>query len=296
MRIGFDIGGTKTEICLLNHNGDTLFTHRVPTPNYYDALVDLIGELVELTESKHGAAASIGLGLPGSISSTTGLIQNANCTFLNGKDFKIDLEHRLHRPVHLANDANCFALSEAIDGAGKGANVVFGAILGTGCGGGIVVNQTLLVGPNSLSGEWGHNPLPGYGEAGDGKSRQCYCGKHNCIESFISGTGFQDSYQLKTGQRLSAQHIMDAADKGDSDAAECYQKLIDQMARSFASLINILDPDIIVLGGGLSNVSKLYDDLPAATAKYVFSKTVHIHFAQAKYGDSSGIRGAAWLG
>lgn len=296
MRIGFDIGGTKTEVCLLSHSGNTIFSHRVSTPNSYDSLVQLIAELTELTESQHGKSASIGLGLPGSVSATSGLVQNANCTFLNGKNFKADLEKRLNRRVNLANDANCFALSEAIDGAGKGAGLVFGAILGTGCGGGIVVNQKLLVGPNSLCGEWGHNPLPGYSKFRDGSTRACYCGKQNCIETFISGTGFQNSYQKMSGQQLNAHSIMDKVQSGDKGASSCYQLLVDQMARSFAALINILDPEVIVLGGGLSNVITLYEDLPKATAQYVFSNNATLRFAQAQYGDSSGIRGAAWLG
>ncbi|MBY7915610.1 ROK family protein [Vibrio fluvialis] len=296
MRIGFDIGGTKTEICVLSLSGDMIWNHRVATPKSYDGLVTAIVELVNFAEQHHGQAKAIGLGLPGAISPVTGLIKNANCAFLNGRDLQADLTKELGRAVNLANDANCFALSEAIDGAGKGAPVVFGAILGTGCGGGIVIHQRLLVGPNAVCGEWGHNPLPGYHKPQDGPARSCYCGRHNCIERYISGTGLQQSYQLKTGHTLSAEQIIQAYEQGQTAAIDCYLQLIDHMARSFAALVNVLDPDIIVLGGGLSNVHQLYRDLPDATARYVFSDTAQIRFAQAKYGDSSGIRGAAWLG
>lgn len=296
MRIGFDIGGTKTEICVLNSSGESIWNHRVPTPQNYDALVSEILALINLAEQRHGQAESIGLGLPGAISPATGLIKNANCAFLNGRDLQADLTNKLGRAVNLANDANCFALSEAVDGAGSGAPVVFGAILGTGCGGGIVIHQQLLVGPNAVCGEWGHNPLPGYSESQDGPARPCYCGRHNCIENYISGSGLQQSYRLKTGQTLSAEQIILAYEQGQPDAVACYNQLIDHMARSFAALVNILDPDVIVLGGGLSNVRQLYRDLPGATARYVFSDTAQVRFAQAKYGDSSGIRGAAWLG
>ncbi|EOW6616017.1 ROK family protein [Vibrio fluvialis] len=296
MRIGFDIGGTKTEICVLSPSGDMIWNHRVSTPKSYESFVAAIIELVNLAEKHHGQANAIGLGLPGAISPATGLIKNANCAFLNGRDLQYDLTIQLGRAVNLANDANCFALSEAIDGAGKGAPVVFGAILGTGCGGGIVIHQQLLVGPNAVCGEWGHNPLPGYHEPQDGPARKCYCGRHNCIESYISGTGLQHSYQLKTWQTLSAVQIIEAYEQGQRAAVDCYNQLIDHMARSFAALVNILDPDVIVLGGGLSNVRQLYRDLPDATARYVFSDTAQVRFAQAKYGDSSGIRGAAWLG
>ncbi|EKO3409729.1 ROK family protein [Vibrio fluvialis] len=296
MRIGFDIGGTKTEICVLSPSGDMIWNHRVSTPKSYESFVAAIIELVNLAEKHHGQANAIGLGLPGAISPATGLIKNANCAFLNGRDLQYDLTIQLGRAVNLANDANCFALSEAIDGAGKGAPVVFGAILGTGCGGGIVIHQQLLVGPNAVCGEWGHNPLPGYHEPQDGPARKCYCGRHNCIESYISGTGLQHSYQLKTGHSLSAVQIIEAYEQGQRAAVDCYNQLIDHMARSFAALVNILDPDVIVLGGGLSNVRQLYRDLPDATARYVFSDTAQVRFAQAKHGDSSGIRGAAWLG
>ncbi len=296
MRIGFDIGGTKIEVCVISENGIVSFTKRTPTPKSYEEFLESIVNLISEAESKTTPAKSIGIGLPGAISPATGLIKNSNCTFLNGQDLKGDLEVKLGRPIHLANDANCFALSEAIDGAGKESNVVFGAILGTGCGGGIVVSQQLLIGPNAVSGEWGHNPLPNYNEQKDGPSRKCYCGKSDCIEQYISGSGLQNSYKVLTGKSIKASEIIRKYNQQEADAVSCYSKLIDQMGRSFASIINILDPDAIVLGGGLSNVESLYKDLPEATAKYVFSDSANIQFKKAQYGDSSGIRGAAWLG
>lgn len=296
MRIGFDIGGTKTEVCVLDDNGKQHFSQRTATPqNYTDFLMTLC-ELIRKAEQETQRANSIGIGLPGAISPATGLIKNANCTFLNGRDLKADLNAMSGREIAIANDANCFALSEAVDGAGRDSQVVFGAILGTGCGGGIVVNKQLLIGANAVCGEWGHNPLPGFSREIDGENRPCYCGRNNCIEQFISGTGLQNSYRLSDGQSLPAAEIIRKYRSGDPSCTRVYHTLIEHMARSFASVVNLLDPDIIVLGGGLSNVDELYRDLPQVTAKYVFSDTATIHFAKATFGDSSGIRGAAWLG
>lgn len=296
MRIGLDIGGTKTEICALDEYGKVHLSNRIPTPKSYPEFINTITQLINDVEKQTTTALSIGIGLPGAVSPTTGLIKNSNCLFLNGQNLQHDLERILSKPVYLANDANCFTLSEAIDGAGRHHNVVFGAILGTGCGGGIVVNQHLLVGANAVTGEWGHNPLPFHTPSVDGPNRTCYCGRENCIEQYISGTGLQKSYLQLTGKELSSAEIIKSYQKQEPDAVTCYNNLIDQMARSFSSIVNVLDPDIIVLGGGLSNVTSLYQDLPTATAKYVFSDSADIRFAQAQYGDSSGIRGAAWLG
>ncbi|ENM5907409.1 ROK family protein [Vibrio mimicus] len=295
MRIGLDIGGTKIEICVLNEQGGMLYRQRIVTPDNYPQFVDCVCTLIADAEQATQSADSIGIGLPGAVSPITGLIKNANCTFLNGQDLPSDLQHRLGRKVKLANDANCFALSEAIDGAGKASMVVFGAILGTGCGGGIVVNRQVLIGPNAVCGEWGHNPLPGYHVDQDGAPRDCYCGRQNCIERFISGSGFQDSYQALTGERITASEIMQRYMQQEPKAMHCYTQLIEQMARSFAALVNVLDPDVIVLGGGLSNIDELYRDLPIATARHVFSDSAQVHFTRAVFGDSSGIRGAAWL-
>lgn len=296
MLIGFDIGGTKIEVCLLDEQGVEVFKHRVATPDNYLELVTTVAGLVQLATEKAGEACQVGIGLPGAICPQTGLMKNANCTFLNGKDLLADLTNELGQPVSIANDANCFALSEAVDGAGAGSSVVFGAILGTGCGGGIVVNQQIIGGPNALAGEWGHNPLPSHDEVKDGKDRDCYCGRKNCVERFISGSGFALSNQMLFGTEMSPAIIIERYQAGDTDAALLYRQLLDQMGRSFAAIINILDPDVIVLGGGLSNVDSLYQDLPAATAPYVFSPSPTLNFKKAKYGDSSGIRGAAWLG
>ncbi|SON52514.1 ROK family protein [Vibrio tapetis] len=296
MLIGFDIGGTKIEVCLLDEQGNEVFKHRVATPDNYPKLLTTVADLVQLATDEAGVPCQVGIGLPGAICPQTGLMKNANCTFLNGKDLLADLASQLGQPVSIANDANCFALSEAVDGAGAGAPVVFGAILGTGCGGGIVVNQQIIGGPNALAGEWGHNPLPSHDVAKDGEDRDCYCGRKNCIERFISGSGFALSHQRLFDTEVPPATIIERYQAGDADATLLYQQLLDQMGRSFAAIINILDPDVIVLGGGLSNVDSLYLDLPAATAPYVFSPTPTLNFKKAKYGDSSGIRGAAWLG
>jgi fructokinase len=222
-------------------------------------------------------------------------MQNANSVFLNGHDVVGDLEKRLKMAVFIANDANCFALSEAVDGAGKDGDIVFGAILGTGCGGGVVVNQQVLTGANAISGEWGHNPLPGYDPQVDGDIGPCYCGRKHCIEQYISGTGFADQYNLKYGQSLKSQQIMELVEKGDADATQAYDLLVDQMARSFAAVTNILDPHVIVCGGGLSNIDRLYPDISKVITQYIFADKPKVNIRKAKFGDSSGVRGAAWL-
>ncbi len=296
MLIGFDIGGTKTEVCVLDYAGHTQFKQRTPTPQTYNEFVETVVGLITHAEAQVGESCQVGIGLPGAISPATGLIKNANCTFLNGHDLQADLARVSGKTIHIANDANCFALSEAVDGAGKDGAVVFGAILGTGCGGGLILNKQVWGGRNAIGGEWGHNPLPGYSPAKDGPVRPCYCGRDNCVEQFISGTGLEKSYIIKTDKTLAAPDIIALMQQGDSLATECYQQMIDQMGRSFAALINILDPDVIVLGGGLSNVDALYRDLPQATMPYLFTDVADLCFKKAAFGDSSGIRGAAWLG
>lgn len=295
MYIGLDIGGTKIEICVLDDKGVVSLKRRMPTPKSYADFLTTVADLILSTEKEVGSACKVGIGLPGAISPVTGLIKNANCIFLNGENLQADLSRILSRPVNIANDANCFALSEAVDGAGKEGNIVFGAILGTGCGGGVVFNKAVWNGPNAIAGEWGHNPLPGYSFESDGVERPCYCGRKNCIEQFISGTGFEQTYKNITGKFLPANEIVALVEARDEDAVNAYQQLIDQMARSFSSVINLLDPDVIVLGGGLSNVESIYRDLPTATLKYVFTDFADLNFSRAQYGDSSGIRGAAWL-
>lgn len=295
MLVGLDIGGTKIEAKVLNAQGEEQFIHRVATPHDYEEFLDCIKELVLLIKQHIGEFQKIGCGLPGAVSPVTGLMQNANSVFLNGHDVVGDLEKRLAMSVFIANDANCFALSEAVDGAGADGDIVFGAILGTGCGGGVVVNQQVLTGANAISGEWGHNPLPGYDPQVDGDIGPCYCGRQHCIEQYISGTGFADQYNLKYGQSLKSQQIMELVDQGDPNATEAYHLLVDQMARSFAAVTNVLDPHVIVCGGGLSNIDRLYPDISKAITQYIFADKPLVNIRKAKFGDSSGVRGAAWL-
>ncbi|WP_413113718.1 ROK family protein [Thaumasiovibrio sp. DFM-14] len=295
MLVGFDIGGTKIEVQVLSAQGEVLYKLRHPTPDSYDAFVQKIADMVKDVDSELGHFSAIGIGLPGAICPMSGKMKNANCTFLNGRDVVGDLCQATGKTVKIANDANCFALSEAVDGAGSGGSVVFGAIVGTGCGGGIVVNQNIISGANAITGEWGHNPLPGYNSDVDGDIGQCYCGRTNCIEQYISGTGFAAQYNHKYQANLNSQQIMALVDAGDEQAVAAYQLMLDQMARSFASISNILDPDVIVLGGGMSNVERLYKDLPMAMSKYIFSNEPVVTVRSAVYGDSSGVRGAAWL-
>ncbi|MDX7828833.1 ROK family protein [Aeromonas caviae] len=296
LRLGFDIGGTKIEAQLLDSQGVSLRRKRIPTPTtgYGDFLMAITG-LVEEMRRELDRPFTIGVGLPGAIDPQTGRIKNANCLFLNGQDLKADLARVLGQPVWLANDADCFALSEAVDGAGEGGRVVFGIILGTGCGGGLVVNRQLMVGPNAITGEWGHNPLPSYDPDQDGPTQPCYCGRHNCIERFVSGTGFAGRFVERYGRSLSPLGIITAAAEGDLEARVHYEHFIQALARSVASLINVLDPDVIVLGGGLSNIGSLYRDLPVALTPFLFSDRCLTPIVPARYGDSSGVRGAAWL-
>lgn len=295
MRFGLDIGGTKIELRAYNENSQELLKQRVATPKNYAEFLDAATTLIRTNEAKLKTRASIGIGLPGAICPKTGLIKNANCTFLNGMDLKGDLEHLLERDIFIANDANCFALSEAIDGAAAGKKVVFGVILGTGCGGGLVINQQVIVGANAICGEWGHNVLPDYHPDKDGMGQPCYCGRINCIERYISGTGFEMQYLQRFGEAKSAPDIVTSLESGDQKARLAYYQLVDQVARSFASIVNILDPDAIVIGGGMSNITTLYDDVAKQMKQYVFSPDSETALLPAKYGDSSGVRGAAWL-
>lgn len=295
IRFGLDIGGTKIELRAYDHNSEELIKQRVSTPSNYPDFVNAVVNLITQTETNLATTASIGIGLPGAICPKTQLIKNANCTFLNGHDLQRDLSKRLNRTIYIANDANCFTLSEAIDGAAAGKQVVFGVILGTGCGGGLVVNQQLLVGANAICGEWGHNPLPNYDHSKDGISQPCYCGRQNCIERFISGTGFEMQYSQRFSENKSAPEIIDSLQNGDHKAKLAYYQLVDHIARSFAYVVNIIDPDAIVIGGGMSNVASLYGDVEKQMKQYVFSFNSETPILQAKFGDSSGVRGAAWL-
>ncbi|WP_434639108.1 ROK family protein [Klebsiella sp. I138] len=292
LHLGLDIGGTKMEAVLLNASGDCVYRQRRPThKESYDAFMLQLTRLIDDVRDWSERPFSLGIGLPGAVDPQSGLIKNCNCLVLNGQDLRRDLTQRLGQPVWMANDADCFTLSEAVDGAGAGAHTVFGVIIGTGCGGGIAVNQQLLSGPNAIVGEWGHNPLPGYTPERDGPAQPCYCGKENCIESFLSGTGFARRY----GEAARAETIIQAAQEGDARAQAHWQHFIDAFARSLASVINILDPQVIVLGGGLSNVEQLYEDLPDAIVPYLFSDGCRTQIKPARFGDASGVRGAAWL-
>ncbi len=295
-RIGIDLGGTKTEILALDEKGRELLRERAPTPaKNYGEIVSLIAKLVREAETNLRASAqSVGVGIPGAISPATGLIKNANTTCLIGKRFDHDLEAAVGRPVHLANDANCFALSEATDGAGAGHDVVFGVILGTGTGGGVVVRGHVLGGPNSIAGEWGHNPLP-WPLADELPGPACYCGKNGCIETFLSGPGISRDHQLKGHAKFTASELEARAREGDANAEETLKRYEERLAKSLASVINILDPNVIVLGGGVSNLERLYENVPKIWGKYVFSDEVDTKLVRAKHGDSSGVRGAAWL-
>ena len=293
MRIGIDLGGTKIEGVVLDDAGEIRHRLRRPAPRgSYDASVEAIGSLVEDLERASGARASVGVGIPGTIATATGLVKNANSTWLNGRPLGRDVDRRLAREVRFANDANCFALSEATDGAGAGARVVFGVIIGTGTGGGVVVDGTVLTGANAVAGEWGHNPLPWMRE-GEWPGRPCYCGRAGCIETFLSGPALAASYA--PGAPIDAIEISRRAAAGDAEARRCLDLFEDRLARALASVINVIDPDVIVLGGGLSNIESVYEEVPRRWGAYVFSDRVVTPLRRATHGDSSGVRGAAWL-
>lgn len=295
VRIGVDLGGTKTEVVSLDREGHVLASRRFDSPRGdYEATLDCIVRAVAWAEATCGATGTVGVGTPGAISSRTGRLKNANSTWLNDRPLAADLARRLGRPVRLANDANCFALSEAVDGAGAGAAVVFGVILGTGVGGGIVVHGGVLSGPNAIAGEWGHNPLPW--PAGDElPGPACYCGRHGCIETFLSGPGLQADHARVVGESLEAREIALRAARGDRDCRQSLDRYAERLAKALAHVINILDPDVIVLGGGLSNIGWLYETVPQRWGRYVFSDAVLTRLVRNRHGDASGVRGAAWL-
>ncbi|RDH81581.1 MAG: fructokinase [endosymbiont of Galathealinum brachiosum] len=294
MRIGIDLGGTKVEGIALDDNGKQLIRHRVLTPaGDYQGTLNAIVDLVGYIESSIKHCASIGIGTPGSLSPVNQLLRNSNSVCMNGQPVKQDLEKLLNREIRMSNDANCFALSEATDGAAKGENIVFGVIVGTGTGAGIVVNGKVLTGANAIAGEWGHNPLP-WPESNELPGSECYCGKYGCIETFLSGPGLSADYFSSTGEQLDAVDVV-ALSKADSQAEVCLLRYEDRMARGLAHIINVLDPDVIVLGGGMSNVSRLYKNVPELWGQYVFSDVVNTRLLAPVYGDSSGVRGAAWL-
>jgi fructokinase len=294
IRIGVDFGGTKIEAAALDAEGRFQARVREPNPRAYDAALGVVAHLVREVEVQAGASGPVGVGSPGSISRRSGTIRNANSTWLNGRRFKEDLERVLDRPIRLANDANCFALSEAIDGAAKGASVVFGAILGTGCGGGLVIDGRALLGHNAIAGEWGHTPLP-WPSPTDEPPLTCWCGRRNCLELYISGTGLEQDLLRQTGQRLSAAQVVEAARAGEARAMAAFDRYVDRLGRALAVLVDIVDADAIVLGGGMSNVAELYERVPKIVAGLIFSDTFETPILPALHGDSSGVRGAAWL-
>jgi fructokinase len=295
MRIGIDLGGTKIEAIALDANTLAAARRRVATPRDYAGTLDTIVRLVAEIEAETGRAGSVGVGIPGVVSRTTGLVKNANSTWLIGRPLLADLDARLSRPVRVANDANCFTLSEAIDGAGQGFETVFGVILGTGVGGGIAIRQRIHEGPNQIAGEWGHNPLPWMTEEERRTAPECYCGKSGCVETFLSGPGFERDHALRSGAECSSQNIVRAAASGDADALRTLARYHDRLARALASVLNLLDPDVVVLGGGMSNLPDLPSSVAVALPRYVFSDTVLTRIAVNLHGDSSGVRGAAWL-
>jgi len=295
VRFGIDLGGTKTELIALSERGDVLLSRRVPTPAHdYDAIVETIARLVEDAEAELGCRGTLGIGMPGAISQKTQTVKNANTQCLNGRSFNKDVSAQLARPVRVHNDANCFALSEASDGAGHSGRVVFGVILGTGVGGGIVVDKRVLMGCNAVAGEWGHNPLP-WARPEDAPTPACYCGQHGCIETYLSGPGMALDYARHTGLQHSAVQIALLAEQGDGAARQAIDRYCDRLARALASVINVLDPDVIVLGGGLSQIETLYTAVPARWLQYAFSDALQTQLVRAQHGDSSGVRGAAWL-
>ncbi len=294
IRIGVDFGGTKIEAAALDAEGRIQARVRTDNPGGYDSALGAVRDLVAEAERQAGATGSIGVGMPGSVSAKTGLIRNANSLYLNGRRFREDLETALGRPVRIANDANCLALSEATDGAGAGAGVVFAAILGSGCGGGVVTHGQLIEGRNRLAGEWGHTPLP-WPAANELPREICWCGKPGCLEVYLSGRGLETDYAHRGGAVASAAAIVEQARAGDTVAAATLSRYVDRLARGLAVIVNIIDPDVIVLGGGISNVAELYERLPGAIPPHVFSGDCDTPIRPAMHGDSSGVRGAAWL-
>jgi fructokinase len=294
VRIGVDFGGTKIEAAVLSGDDQVIATLRTPTPKDYDSAVEAVRDLIARVEQQVGAKGSVGIGTPGSISPRTGVMRNANAVYLNGRTFREDLSVALGRPVRMANDANCLALSEAIDGAAKGARTTFAVILGTGCGGGLVVDGKLLEGASGVGGEWGHIPLP-WPDASEAPGPQCWCGQRGCVETWVSGSGLRRDFRETTGLDQTGEAILAAAASGDLVAQAAFDRLAGRLGRALAVICNIVDPDVFVLGGGLSNIDALYERLPGLIAPYVFADQWDGRIARAHWGDSSGVRGAARL-
>ena len=295
MRIGIDMGGTKIEGIALADSGEELLRIRIKSPRHdYEATVEAITGIVHRIEAETDQKGTVGIGIPGAISPQTGLVKNANSTWIIGRQFDVDLENALARKIRLENDANCLAVSEAVDGAGAGAKVVFAIIIGTGCGGGIAIDQKVHGGLHSIAGEWGHISL-GWMRPEEYPGVDCYCGQRGCLETFISGTGFENEYEKQTGVHKSGHEIAELLEQNDVDAEKVAQIYENRLARAIATAVNIMDPDVLVLGGGMSNLSRIYKNLPALVQKWTFGGEFTTPIRPAKHGDSSGVRGAAWL-
>ena len=295
MKIGIDLGGTKTEAILIDNEGIELFRKRIVTQKNYEGTIEGIQVLVKDFEKKFGEVESVGIGMPGAVSLDSSLVKNANSIWLNGKPLKKDLEKILKRKIALENDANCFTLSEAVDGAGKDYKVVFGVIIGTGVGGGIVIDKKVISGINKISGEWGHISLPHRTDFEKKHAKQCYCGHSGCIETYVSGPGFEHIFNSINRENLSSHQIIEGYINNDKRCAEALKNYVNYLARGLTLVINILDPDIIVLGGGMSNIDFIYENIDTELKKYVFSDSVKTKIVKHFHGDSSGVRGAAWL-
>ena len=294
MLIGIDLGGTKIEGLALDGTGKELLRQRVATPRDYDGTVAALAALVRTLESETGQRGTVGIGIPGTVRASTGLIKNANSTWLNGRPLVEDLSRVMDREVRVANDANCLAVSESTDGAAAGAKVAFGVILGTGCGGGVAISGKVHAGPNGVGGEWGHNPLP-WPTAEETPGPECYCGQRGCMETWVSGTGVARDFAAITGRTLTTSEIASAAQAGDVEALAALERLESRLARGLATLVNVLDPDVFVLGGGVSRMERLYRNLPNLVRQWTFGGDFDTPIVPAKFGDSSGVRGAAWL-
>ncbi|HKJ83949.1 MAG TPA: ROK family protein [Mariprofundaceae bacterium] len=295
VRFGIDLGGTKTELIALDDVGSELLRFRRSTPaGDYRASLQLISEMVQKAETKLGCTATVGIGTPGAVSRSSGLMKNCNSTWLNGRPFREEIETLLQRQIRTSNDANCFAMSEAVDGAGAEAKTVFGIIVGTGTGAGIVIDGHILEGVNGIAGEWGHNPLP-WPTDDERPGPACYCGRNGCIETWLSGPGMAADHQQHTGHTLTAEEIAAGATQGHTDCMQTMSRYTHRLARGLAHVINILDPDVIVLGGGMSNIASFYEAVPALWHEFIFSDTIETQLRPPAHGDSSGVRGAAWL-
>ena len=295
MKIGIDLGGTKTEGILIDNSGKELSRNRIKTEKNYDGTIQGIISIVKQFENDFGNSESVGIGMPGAVSSDSALVKNANSIWLNGKPFKKDLEKELSRNVNLENDANCFALSEAVDGAGKGHSVVFGVIIGTGTGGGIVVNHKVINGKNNIAGEWGHVSLPNRSEDEKKYVNKCYCEKNGCMETYVSGPGFASGFNLRHNTNHDSHTIIEEFNNNEQRAIAALDTYVDHLARGLSLVCNILDPDIIVLGGGMSNISYIYENINNTLKKNIFSNTFDTKVVKNIHGDSGGVRGAAWL-